>query len=77
MVPKHIKIREDQQEFLDSLPGSPTNDSEHIRRALDDYKIKIQRENAMASQSPSKPVERSNNGKDYGPAFQFPSPSES
>lgn len=50
MTDKHYSLRPDQAEFLSSLPG---NASEHLRQAIDDYKLKKDKENMNLSESKS------------------------
>jgi|GEM_PF-5292558 len=51
MIRQNYTIREDQITFLKSLAG---NASEHVRAAIDDYKLKKEREAVRVSLSPSK-----------------------
>lgn len=48
MLRKIYFVREDQHDFLKSLPGSA---AEHVRRAIDDYKVKKLNANASISRS--------------------------
>jgi hypothetical protein len=61
LVTKLIKLRVDQKQFMEGLPGSA---SEHIRRAIDDYIDKTKKSRINVSKSPSKIVKGGNNGRE-------------
>lgn len=46
----HFYINVEQLDFLSNLPGTT---SEHIRRAIDEYMVKIKKEQLQVSTSPS------------------------
>jgi hypothetical protein len=48
MIVKDFYLRNDQWRFLRSLPGKA---SEHVRAAIDDYKLKKDKEKSNSSQS--------------------------
>jgi len=55
MIRKNYLIRQDQIDFLSTLQG---NDSEHIRRAIDEYIQRIRSRQSSATTSPSKRVSK-------------------
>lgn len=57
MIVKDFYLRNDQFRFLKKLPG---NMSEHVRAAIDDYKLKKDKENSKVASSLS--VSLSKNG---------------
>jgi len=57
MITRDFKLRNDQYRFLKKLPGTM---SEHVRNAIDDYKIKKDKEKSNFASSLS--VKLSKNG---------------